>query len=151
MGQTPEKNGENTVIIEIRNANLLNGTWIIGGFFKEIDYGTIKDLKVIKVLKGEHSIIFVILSTYFTHAEIQVIERFVEGLLSGTSLELIKNEKFRHSVLSPFKRIAQYIAKDQNAIISAKVNDKEILQTEMNDAIREALLREDRDELEDKR
>ena len=151
MEQTPEKMDENRMTIEIRNANLLNATWIIGGFFKGIDYGTIKDLKVTKVMKGEHSIIYVILSTYFTHAEIQLIERFVEGLLSGTSLEFIVNENFRHSVLSPFKRIAKYIAKDQNAIISAKVNDKQILQTEMNDAIREALLREDRDELEDKR
>lgn len=151
MEQAPERTDKNSVTIEIKNANLLNGTWIMSGFFKGIDYGSIKDLKVTEVKKGEHSIIYVIISTYFTHAEVQFIESFVEGLLSGASLELIKSEKFKHSVLSPFRRIAKYIAKDQNAIISAKVNGKQILQTEMNVAIRDALLEEDRKELDDKR
>lgn len=151
MEQTPEKIDENRVTIEIRNANLLNGTWITGGFFQGINDGSIKDLTVTKVMKGEHSIIYVILSTYFTSAEIQLIEQFVEGLVTGTALEFIINEKFRYSVLSPFKRIAKYIAKDRNAIISAKVNDKQILQAEMNKKIRNAFLKEDMDELEDKR
>lgn len=145
MENLPEKIDDNQIVVEINNATLIDSTWIISGFLKELERGSIDHLTFQKTIKGDHSFDITLIAHYINSESVFLINRFVDFVLNGEPY-LDDAERF-FGVVGPIYRVAKYIAKRRNSHFNAKVNDKNIFYPKMNKRARDRILKDDNKQL----
>lgn len=145
MENLPHKVNNDDIVVEINNANLLDSTWIIGGFLKELNNDNLESLTIQKTVKGDHSLTIIIIAHFFDSTIVNTINQFVNFLMHGQPY--FDDLSTAYTLAAPIYRIAKYIAKRKSEHFSAKVNEKEILYPKMNKEARDRILSEDDEEL----
>lgn len=146
MADTTLPDEKRPIKIDLKNLDLVPGTWIISAFLKGINNETISSLEINDAKKGVNSFDISIYINYFDAYAYPLIVDYVFYILNGGQNP--SENRHAYLILEPFQRIFTHLAKNRNRAMGVKVDGKEILYLTMNPGVRDKLLSEDKKELD---